>query len=254
MLETLGFVVALNVVGFLVAFKFKTDKLTDISYALSFASIAIFGVINNEFTVIQWLVFALVILWSVRLGSFLLYRVHIVGKDGRFDEMRKSFFAFGRFWILQALTSWVVMLPASYLFLSDKTTSLQATSVFGLLIALFGIIFEGIADWQKFQFNQNSKNKGKWIEQGLWKYSRHPNYFGEILTWYGMWAACMPWLDNRSSFLGIISPLTITILLVGVSGIPILEKSANERWGKVGAYKTYRRRTSVLIPWFKRRN
>ncbi len=252
MLETLYFVIALNLIGFLVAFRFKTDKLTDISYALSFASIALYGAYSNEFSLIQWCVFALVLLWSARLGSFLLYRVHVVGKDGRFDEMRKSFFAFGRFWLLQAITSWVVMLPESFLFLTEKTTSLQATAVFGLIIAFFGIIFEAIADWQKFKFNRNPKNKGKWIERGLWKYSRHPNYFGEILTWYGVWAACMPWLDNRSSYIGILSPLIITVLLVGISGIPILEKSADKRWGKVDAYKSYRRKTSVLVPWIRK--
>jgi steroid 5-alpha reductase family enzyme len=248
MLETLLFVLALNAVGFLIAFKFKTDKLTDISYALSFAGIAVYSAITNEISAAQWMVFSLVILWAVRLGSFLLYRVHVVGRDQRFDVMRNSFWLFGRFWLLQALTAWVVMLPSSYLFLSGRETTFHEITLAGFLIAIFGILFEGTADLQKFRFTQNKKNKGKWIDVGLWKYSRHPNYFGEITVWYGVYVACLPWLTDRQSFISIISPLTIVILLIGVSGIPILEKSADKRWGNDKKYLEYRRRTSVLLP------
>ncbi|MCA9328965.1 DUF1295 domain-containing protein [Candidatus Saccharibacteria bacterium] len=248
MLETLAFVLVLNTAGFLVAFQRKTDKLTDISYALSFFGIAVYGAATNKMSLAQWLVFTLVLLWSVRLGSFLLYRVHVNGKDGRFDETRKSFWAFGRFWILQGLTAWVVMLPASYLLQSQKETTLHAVTTLGVSIALFGLAFEALADWQKFQFNQDKKNKDKWIASGLWKYSRHPNYFGEISMWYGVYTACVPWLTNNQAIVSIVSPLTIATLLIGVSGIPILEKSADKRWGQNKKYQQYKRGTNVLIP------
>lgn len=248
MLETLLFVLALNFVGFLVAFRFKTDKLTDISYALSFAGIAGYGAYTENLSSAQWLVFGLVMLWAARLGSFLLYRVHVVGRDQRFDEMRKSFWLFGRFWILQGLTAWVVMLPASYLFQSGIDTNFHTVTVVGAAVALFGIAYEAMADWQKFQFNQNKKNKGKWIESGLWKNSRHPNYFGEITVWYGVYTACLPWLTDKQAYISIVSPLTIVVLLVAVSGIPILEKSADNRWGKDKKYIEYKKRTSVLVP------
>ncbi len=248
MLETLIFALVLNTIGFLIAFKFKTDKLTDISYALSFAGIAIYGAVTNTMSVVQWCVLALVLLWSIRLGSFLLYRVYVVGRDQRFDEMRKSFTKFGRFWILQGITAWIVMLPATYLFQSEKVTEITLLTLFGLIIALFGIIFEAIADWQKFQFNQNPSNKGKWIETGIWRYSRHPNYFGEITTWIGVYLACVAWITGSAVYIGLLSPLTIMVLLIGFSGIPILEKSADARWGKDKKYLEYKAKTSVLIP------
>jgi steroid 5-alpha reductase family enzyme len=248
MIETLIFVLTLNIIGFLIAFKFKTDKLTDISYALSFAGIATYGAVTNTMSDAKWIVFGLAMLWAARLGSFLLYRVHVVGRDQRFDEMRKSFWLFGRFWVLQGLTAWVVMLPASFLFQSKGSPDLHTVTILGAAIALFGILFEGMADWQKFKFNQNKKNKGKWIASGIWKYSRHPNYFGEMTVWYGVYTACLPWLTDRQSLISILSPLTIVMLLVGVSGIPILEKSADKRWGKDKKYQEYKRRTSILIP------
>lgn len=253
MLETLFFVLGLNIIGFLIAFRYKTDKLTDISYALSFAGIAIYGALTNTMSIAQWLVFALVMLWAARLGSFLLYRVHVVGKDQRFDEMRKSAVLFGRFWILQGITAWVVMLPATYLLLSGKTTELHIVTLLGAALALFGLVFEAVSDWQKFQFNQNKKNKGNWIASGLWKYSRHPNYFGEICVWYGVYTACLPWLTDKQAYISIISPMTIAMLLIGFSGIPILEKSADKRWGKNAKYLDYKRRTSVLIPKFPKK-
>jgi steroid 5-alpha reductase family enzyme len=253
MLETLLFVLGLNMAGFLVAFRFKTDKLTDISYALSFAAIAVYGALRNDMSSVQWIVFVLVMLWAARLGGFLLYRVQKVGKDSRFDKMRKNFVLFGRFWVLQAVTAWVVMLPATFLFRFGKDTDFYVISVIGALVALSGLLFEATADLQKFRFNQNKKNKGKWIESGVWKYSRHPNYFGEMVMWYGVWMACVPWLTDQQSYIGIISPLTITILLVGVSGIPILEKSADARWGKDKKYQDYKRSTSILVPWLKKK-
>ena len=104
-----------------------------------------------------------------------------------------------------------------------------------------GLLIEGVADMQKFNFIQNKKNKGKWINTGLWKYSRHPNYFGEILMWYGVYVASYTWLTDRNSLIATLSPLFITFMLIGVSGIPLLEKSADKRWGKDKKYKDYKR-------------
>lgn len=248
MLETLLFVLTVNIVGFLVAFRLKTDKLTDISYAASFASIALYVAYAYRLSAVQWTMVALALLWSLRLGSFLLYRVHVVGKDARFDEMRNSFWKFGRFWVLQGVTAWVVMLPVSLLARTEIVTELRAVTFVWLGVSLLGLTLESVADWQKFRFSRNPKNKGKWIAEGVWKYSRHPNYFGEMLMWYGMWGISTAWLSRNDVFVGLISPLTIVILLVAVSGIPILEKSADKRWGKDKAYQDYKRRTSILVP------
>ncbi len=92
------------------------------------------------------------------------------------------------------------------------------------------------------------KNKGTWIDTGIWRYSRHPNYFGEILVWIGLYIYAVPVLALPANLVALISPLLIMCLLLFVSGIPLLEKSANERWVNIPAYQRYKRRTSILVP------
>jgi steroid 5-alpha reductase family enzyme len=106
--------------------------------------------------------------------------------------------------------------------------------------------------YRKFNFIQNKQNKGKWIESGLWRYSRHPNYFGEILTWVGVYIVSYQWLEGREVYLGLIGPLFISFILIFVSGIPVLEKGADKRWGTDKKYQEYKKRTSILIPFFKK--
>ena len=252
MIETLIFALGLNIAMFLVAFYKKTDKLTDISYAVTFAGIVLFGALNNKMSTAQLIAVGITLFWAVRLGSYLLYRIHIIGRDKRFDEMRQSFWKFGRFWVLQGLTAWIVLLPASFLLQANTVTSLDGIVIIGALISIFGIVFEGISDIQKFNFIQNKHNKGKWIESGLWKYSRHPNYFGEILTWVGVYIVSYQWLVGREVYLGLIGPLFISFILIFVSGIPILEKGADKRWGEDKKYQDYKKRTSILIPFFNK--
>lgn len=248
MLETLIFALALNITGLTVAYFFKTDKLTDISYSLTFAGIALFGVFRNDMDQVKWLMAALVFAWAARLGGYLLYRIHVMGRDKRFDEMRKSYIRFGRFWVLQAVTAWVVMLPTSFVLRSSGELEPIGLLYIGALIAIFGMSYEGIADLQKFNFIQNKKNKGKWIDTGVWKNTRHPNYFGEIVMWLGVYISASPYLVDNQVWIAMISPLLIAFLLIFVSGIPLLEKSAEKRWGKDKAYQEYRDRTSILIP------
>lgn len=240
----------INIVMFIVAFRSQSDKLTDISYAISFAAIAVFAFMTTSNTPLHFIASFMVVVWSVRLGSFLLYRIHKKGKDTRFDVMRKNFFAFGRFWLFQAITVWVLMLPV--LLLSQSNGQLTLLGGIGLAVWFAGLLIESFADMQKFRFAQNKQNKGKWIETGLWYYSRHPNYFGEILVWIGVYVFSLQVLVVPSALIAMISPLLIMILLVGVSGIPILEKSADARWGRQKSYREYKRRTSLLIPFIKR--
>jgi steroid 5-alpha reductase family enzyme len=253
MIETLLFALGLNTVLFLVAYKFQTDKLTDISYALTFFSIGLYGVLTNDMSPAKWLVFALVAAWAVRLGSFLLYRIHKMGKDRRFDQWRKSFWKFGRFWIGQGFAAWAIMLAASLLFQVERNLQIDTVVLVGAAVALSGLLTESIADWQKFKFNQDKKNKGKWIAEGIWKYSRHPNYFGEIVMWYGVYLMSYTFLSDINVWVAAISPITITIVLLGLSGIPILEKSADKRWGKDKKYQEYKMRTSILVPLPRRK-
>ncbi len=246
LIGALGFSLLINILMFLVAFKLQTDKFTDISYSLSFIILVIYGLSTCHATGFHLLIVSLVTIWALRLGSFLLYRVWKKGKDARFDDMRTSFWQFGRFWVLQGLAVWVILIPA-LLALHYHFAHLTNLSIFGVVVWLIGLVIEAIADWQKYKFSTSPKNKGKWIESGLWKYSRHPNYLGEMKVWSGVYLVAFSSLTPRAQLVGLVSPLFIIVLLLFVSGIPILEKNADKKWGSDKGYKAYKARTSVLF-------
>ncbi len=248
LVEALIFSFAFNLVGFLLGYSFRSDKFTDISYALTFSAIALFGFLSSDKTPVQWIVTAVILLWAYRIGSYLFKRINFMGRDKRFDEMRDDFVKFGGFWLLQAVTVWLVMFPPSLLYGVESSTNVTALTLVGAGISVFGILFEGIADLQKFKFISDPNNKGKWISSGLWKYSRHPNYFGEIMMWIGIYLICIEWLTKTEVYLAAIGPASIIFMLLFVSGVPLLEKSADRKWGNKKEYRNYRDRTSILIP------
>ncbi len=247
LLITLIVSLVINLVMFLIAFRFKTDKLTDISYAATFFVIVLYGVLTNAMSDYNLALFGMITLWSFRLGGFLLMRIWKMGRDKRFDGMRDNFLAFGRFWLLQAITVWIVLIPSSFAFASNRPF-VSDLSLLGIVIFITGLMIEANADLQKYRFSRNPKNKDKWIDEGIWHYSRHPNYFGEMLVWAGVYIYVFPGLVGFQPLIGVISPLFITTMLLFVSGVPILEKSADKKWGKQAAYQEYKRTTHLIIP------
>lgn len=246
-LTSLAIALGINIVLFLIAFRLKSDKLTDISYALSFLSLNIVALYYaTELNGYSWLLFLMVTLWGIRIGGFLLMRVLKVGKDRRFDEMRDDFVRFGKFWVAQAITAWILMLPVTLA--QYRGDELSALAWLGVVIWLIGLVVEALADSQKFAFKQNASNKGKWIQSGVWKYSRHPNYFGEISVWVGIYLYCFSALNGLERVIGLSSPLLIAAVLLFVSGVPILEQNADKKWGKLKAYRDYKNRTRLLLP------
>ena len=178
--------IGINLIMFFPAYFLRTDKLTDISYALSFVVVAGYGLTLSGMQLPN-LVLALMILgWSLRLGGYLLVRIRKMGRDKRFDEMRARFWKFGGFWLLQGFTVWMVLLPST-LFWGEKIEVLSPYAFIGVGLWLIGLLIEAFADVQKYRFINDAANKGKWIESGLWAYSRHPNYFGEIVLWVGIY-------------------------------------------------------------------
>ena len=238
---------AINIVFFVVAYKLKTDKFTDGTYALTFFSLAAFSLLGNRHpSVLSIVAFVMVSLWAVRIGVFLVRRIRKVGKDSRFDEMRGSLLKFGKFWLGQAITSWVVMIPAALAI--NNGGSWQMVNWLGISMWAIGLKTETLADWQKNKFRNNPNNKNRWIETGLWKYSRHPNYFGEMLVWSGLYIFALPSLNGMAKIAAAISPLFIIGIIMFVTGVPILEKTADEKWGDDPKYQSYKKRTSVLVP------
>jgi steroid 5-alpha reductase family enzyme len=190
---------------------------------------------------------ALVIIWALRLGTFLFRRIQKAGKDDRFDDIKPSFIRFLNVWTIQGL--WITFTAAAALVGITTITQkgLDAFAIIGFLVWAFGFAFEVIADSQKSRFNANSNNKGQFIRTGLWSRSRHPNYFGEIVLWFGIAIIAIPVLQGWQ-WVAMISPLFVTLLLTRVSGVPLLEKKADKKWGGQENYETYKKNTPVLIP------
>ena len=171
----------------------------------------------------------------------------MIGKDKRFDGIRENFWKFFQFWLFQAIAVWVISLPSSIIISKNILPEYSVLLYVGATIWMLGIITEGFADSQKFNFKNDPKNKDKWIETGIWKYSRHPNYFGEILCWWGIYFISLPYLTGFEH-VAIIGPLFITFLLLFVSGIPPLENKYNEKYKNDTSYQNYKNRTSLLLP------
>jgi steroid 5-alpha reductase family enzyme len=194
------------------------------------------------------LLLALVVIWAARLGTFLFRRIRKAGKDARFDELKTSFSRFLLTWTMQGL--WVSLTLAAALAAITTTTrkGLDVFALIGFLVWALGFAFEVVADAQKSRFRADPENKGKFIHTGLWAWSRHPNYFGEIVLWIGVAIIALPVLQGWQ-WVTLISPVFVTLLITRVSGVPMLEKRADEKWGGQEDYEAYKERTPVLIPW-----
>jgi steroid 5-alpha reductase family enzyme len=189
----------------------------------------------------------MVFIWASRLGYFLFMRIHKAGRDGRFDVIKNCFVRFLAAWTLQGL--WITFTAAAAwtAIASNYKEPLGWYAAIGILLWLAGITIEVVADRQKSQFKANPENKDKFIRVGLWSRSRHPNYFGEILLWSGVAVIAVPVLQGWQ-WLVLSSPIFVTILLTGVSGIPLLEKRSDDKWGGREDYEAYKKTTPVLVP------
>lgn len=246
------FVVAFLIqwIAFLPAFLLKTEKFYDLLGGITFITIAwlAWSMISSP-PLINTFLALMITIWAARLSSFLFTRVHKAGADTRFDEIKKSFFRFLLTWTLQG--TWVGLSagPAIAVLTSNKSADINPLTWVGILIWAFGFGFEVIADLQKSNFRSVPANKGKFIQTGLWSTSRHPNYFGEWLLWLGLSITTLPYLHSFQ-FLTLISPLFVFFLLTKVSGVPMLEKRADERWGNQTEYLEYKKRVPVFFPKF----
>jgi len=245
----LSFVIALALNGafFAVAAARRTDVVTDLSYSLTFALLAVVLPLTGAREPSQLIASLLVLLWAIRLGGYLFRRILRMKVDHRFDEMRDKPLRFARFWLLQAVAVAVIMLPVSYLLDRSGAPGFGAWAVAGAAVWLGGLLIEAVADAQKSAFRSKDENRGRFIASGLWRYSRHPNYFGEILVWWGLFLYAVPFLEGAALAV-VVGPVFITVLLLFVSGIPLLERSADDKYGDDPAYRDYKRRTSILVP------
>ena len=233
---------------FIPAYLMQTEKFFDLTGSITYISVTLIAVFfSKAHDVRSILLAALVVIWAVRLGGFLFGRIQKAGKDDRFDEIKPSFIRFLNVWTIQGL--WVTFTMAAALVAITTTTrkELDLFAIVGFLVWVFGFAIEVVADSQKSRFSANPDNKGKFIQTGLWSRSRHPNYFGEIVLWIGVAVIALPVLQGWQ-WVALISPIFVTLLLTRVSGVPLLEKKADKKWGGQEDYESYKKRTPVLIP------
>ena len=194
------------------------------------------------------LISSLIIVWASRLGLFLSKRVTNAGEDTRFVHIKPNFYQFLMTWTIQGL--WVLMTAGmAFAALSSKNKlGLDLFAVIGALIWLLGFVIEVVSDKQKTNFKNNPSNEGRFIQEGLWSWSRHPNYFGEIVLWIGIAIIAYPVIEGWQYF-ALLSPIFVIFLLTKVSGINLLERQGMKRWGHEEEYLNYLKRTSSLIPF-----
>jgi len=242
---------------FIITAVFRIDKVTDFAGGTNFAILSIVTLcVNGTYYARQIVVSVLVIVWAARLAGFLLTRILLWGEDHRFDEQRNNIVRLALFWSIQAVWVWTVSLQVTILNAKDSPTPLEARDYIGWTMFAVGLLTEAVADVQKLLFKNQVSNR--WCDVGLWRYSRHPNYFGEMLLWWGIFVTSSSVFEGWN-WVGVISPLFITLLLLFLSGIPMLERSADQKfkseknaqkWGSftVSEYLEYKRKTSPLIP------
>ena len=185
---------------------------------------------------------------AIRLSSFLFTRVKRVGKDGRFDSLKKSFTQFLLTWMLQGLWVFMCTYPA-LIALASPSKEENIFLTVGAIVWLVGWLYEVIADRQKTAFNKDPMNAGQFINTGVWKQSRHPNYVGELVLWTGITIIAVP-VYQGSQWLALITPVFVYWLLNKVSGVNLLEERADKKWGESPAYQAYKKETPIFFPKF----
>ena len=191
--------------------------------------------------------------WTLRLGIFLYKRIVKAGEDSRFRDIKKSIPKFLMTWTLSALWVFLTTVNAITLIALNPLEPIGIFFIMGALLWLLGFGFEVIADRQKKYFSEQPKNEGRFITQGLWSVSRHPNYFGEIILWAGIAIISLPFLSGWQ-YVTLVSPVFVFLLLTRISGLPFLEDKAEKKWGEDKDYIEYKKRTPILVPFFGKKH
>ena len=242
------FIFLIHLLIFVPSYYFQTEKFFDLTGTISYVS-SVFFIFFKTNTVDSINLGSLalstfIIIWSLRLGTFLFLRIKKAGKDRRFNEIKKSFSWFFMTFSLSGM--WVTICSICALTGIANGIIFSSTTIIGIIIFTIGFTIEIIADSQKTKFRAMDDNKDKFISIGLWKYSRHPNYLGEIILWLGISLISFSSLEGLQ-YITLISPIFTYLLLVNVSGINLLEKSGEKKWGHLDSYKSYKENTPRLI-------
>jgi len=254
MFETLYFHTSINIFlymsfVFVLAILLKNNSIVDIAWGIGFIIVSITGLIKTQnYSIETLIVNSLIWVWGLRLSIHIFIRNKGKKEDFRYNNWRKTwkyFYlrSFLQIFMLQGLILLIVSMPIIRVN-SYENYKIGIIQIIGILVFIIGFIFEVISDYQLLKFKEDSKNKGKLIKTGLWKYSRHPNYFGEALLWWGI---CIAAINNSENIYIFLSPLLISLLLLFVSGVPMLEK----KFKSYPEFEEYEAKTPVFIPNFR---
>ena len=237
---------------YLFALKKRDNSIVDVAWGLGFVGVALLTFFLNEGWIIRHLIVScLVFIWGVRLAIHIGIRKRGKGEDFRYAKWRQDW---GRWFVLrsyfqifmlQGIFLFVIALPIVLINLS-QTENLTAFDFLGFGVWCIGFFFEAVGDYQLRQFKKRPENKGKIITTGLWKYTRHPNYFGEVVLWWGIFLLA---LSIENGWIAVLSPLLISFLLLRVSGVTMLEK----KYAGNLDFEAYAKRTNAFFPWFSKK-
>ncbi len=237
----------------LVSLLLRDAGIANVSWGLALVGLTVlYALLNQPLVPRGVLVLGLVVVWGVRLTAHLLWRNWGRSEDPRYAAMRTAwgsrfgpvslFTVFG----FQALLLWLISAPLFHAVQANVPAPLGWISALGVGLWTVGMYFEGVADWQLLRFQAKPENEGKVLATGLWRYSRHPNYFGEFLVWWGMFLIAA---ETLTGWWTIVSPLLVTFLLLRVSGVPMSDALLRRT---LGDYRHYVERTNAFFPWFPR--
>jgi steroid 5-alpha reductase family enzyme len=216
----------------------KRNDIADTAWGIGFIVLSLFCLALNP-TLKQLISFILILIWGSRLSIHIYQRNKNKSEDYRYQQFKKNTYV--KVFIFQGFLLWLI----SFSFIFSKS-EFYWFNFLGIFVWIFGFTFESIADAQLKKFIKNPKNKGKIMQSGLWAYSRHPNYFGEVSMWWGIWLLNLNFAQNWWTIIG---PITITYLITQVSGIPLLENKMSQN----PEFKKYQSQVSVFIPWFSKK-
>ena len=241
--------VIIQIIFFIPSFILKTEKIYDLigSTTYIFVGLIAYLSVDNK-TTTDTILLLFVIIWGTRLGTYLFKRIQRDSEDVRFEKAKRNFFWFLQYWMGQALWVSITSCAAVIAILKPESNTLNIYGYIGITIWIFGFTFEVIADLQKNNFKKSQNTTQNYISTGLWSKSRHPNYFGEITLWVGMYIISLSSFSGIE-YLTIISPIFVYILLTRMSGINMLEKIADERYGHLDEYLEYKEKTPILVPY-----
>jgi len=240
--------------AWVVSIPLRNVSIIDIVWGLAFVTSSVTALVSApEIRARHVVTTLLVVVWGVRLAAYLAWRNHGKGEDFRYAAMRTragpSFWwtSLGRVFLVQAVAAWIVSLPVMLAASDSRADATTAFVAIGTVVWVVGFAFESIGDLQLARFKADPANKGRVLDHGLWRYTRHPNYFGDCVMWWGVFLTCVA---RPRGWLGIVGPALMTFLLVRVSGVALLEKSLRKRKPEYAAYVA---RTAAFVPRRPRR-